>query len=128
MRSHTRTRGWMSRPAETFKIYLASTRSTHVYFASPCCLVCLFCPHPSTPLPPRLLLPARGARHPPVSLSAERGVTARIPRRSPKDGVARQTTFPPPPPPLASSHSSRLARSVADRNALNLDPVPNQPR
>src|SRR5258706_16092522 len=84
-------------------------------------------PAPSTRLPLRLPPPAPGVRPPPVSLSAEPGVTAHIPRHSPTDGAVIPPAFAPPPPRLASWHSSRLARTAVARSGVSLCPARMDP-
>src|ERR1700719_3179162 len=118
----------MSMPAKTSRD-LVSARSTHTWSSPPpwFTVVLWFARNP-TQLPPRLLPPARGSRSCPVPLSAERGVTAHIPRRSPTDCGAIPPAFAPPPPLRVSWHFSRLARSVVACSALNLYPVQTDPR
>src|SRR6266481_796562 len=101
------------------------------------CLVCsspvvhgctvLVCLHPSTRLPLRLPPPAPGVPPAPGSLSAEPGVTAHIPRRSPTDGAVIPPAFAPLPPRLASWHSSRLARTAVVRSGVSLCPARMDP-
>src|SRR6266481_5841410 len=63
----------------------------------------------------------------PGSLSAEPGVTAHIPRRSPTDGAVIPPAFAPLPPRLASWHSSRLARTAVVRSGVSLCPARMDP-